>query len=378
MNSFSYGNDVMIDKADQGEPVRLYKKVFKSKRDKQILDEFRDVVLKYYPNYTERDIAKLYESLSKEGCAYASLANTLISQLGFDNELFKEKFGFSLISDGGEVNYNKVMLDIYACLKDMVQLDASYYEFLSGKSLSEITEQALGKSITDISEAVKELFSNGWIGDGKDEEGELVFKSRTCTNRRVLGSYFSIAKELFGIELPGISKDELCDLLRQKKIDYRFSFESAPTKLSGLLTDKVQNKWVNKYFEEKGIELTFESNLINSSDYETYEEFKEKLTKKRNAGAFIGVSTSPNSNVWMTDGKGLGWMKPSSLENGHQMTLAGFDDDGNILVSTYGNVQMIPKEFYGELRYTEARIHGYDSGKDKNLDNVNRKGNKSK
>lgn len=378
MKTFSYKDNVMIDKADQCEPAHLYKKIFKSKKDRQILDEFKDIVLHYYPDYTEKDIAKLYENLSREGCAYASLANTLVVQLDFDNDFFKEKFGFDLESSDGTVNYNKVMIDIYACLKDIVQLDVSYYEFLTGRTINEITQLVCEQQFENVDDAIVALFNNGWSGNGKDANDNLVFKSRTCQNRRIIGNYSAVANELFGIDRPGISKDELVELLQENKMEYKFSYESAPTKLSGLLSDKVQNFWVNRYLQEKNIDLTFESRVITSDDFETYDDFKMMLLNKRDEGSFISIATGPHSNVWMTDGDGLGWSKPSSDSKGHKMTFAGFDDEDNILVSTYGHVEMIPKEFYKQLNYTESRVQGYTQEKNSNLENTSVQGNKKK
>jgi len=110
---------------------------------------------------------------------------------------------------------------------------------------------------------------------------------------------------------------------------------------------------MNKYFEVNNINLTLGITGINSKNTE-YKEFIDDIYSKMNEGYSIGVSSVLNSEVWMTDGKE--WIKPNEKTAGHQMNFEGFDENGNILVCSWGKTYMFPKEFYQRLEFMGVKI----------------------
>ena len=105
INHNKLGN-INIVKANQQAPYKLYKKFFKLKNDKILLEELNDIIRKYYPDYSEKEILQLYNDLNKYGCTYASIANVIIEQIGHDDTIYKEFFGYSLYDKNGNINYN--------------------------------------------------------------------------------------------------------------------------------------------------------------------------------------------------------------------------------------------------------------------------------
>ena len=349
-----YGT-VTIKKAVQERPYHLCKKFFKSKEHRDLVIELGDVVKKYYPNYKHKDIINLYNNLSNSGCTYAAMANIIIEQLNNDDEAFKQYFGYSLKNKNGIINYDKLMLDIYACLSQMVELRVSRFERRKFGSLLEAAESILDKEYIDENEASLDLFNAGWIADGYDNEGMLVFKNRHGISETFTGNCREIAARLFDIDDIDMNKDKLEKILKDNEFEYRFDSLEIASKLSGLSTIRANNlkKWMNKYFAANMLDLKLDTEIIESSGVD-YEEFLNNIYSKINDGYSIDVSASPlKGEVWMTDGKE--WTKPND-KAGHQMNFEGFDKDGNILVCSWGKNHMFPKEFYKQLEFMAVKL----------------------
>jgi Ca2+-binding EF-hand superfamily protein len=113
--STSCGN-VKFIKANQTMPYKLQKKTFKSKSNRILSKELEDIIRKYYPDYTNKEILELYKEMSDSGCTYSSIANVIIEQLGNDDKVFRDLFGYSLYDNDGNINYNKFSVDIFSCI----------------------------------------------------------------------------------------------------------------------------------------------------------------------------------------------------------------------------------------------------------------------
>lgn len=349
-------SNINVERANQTGPYDLSKKIIKSQSDKILLSEFNEIVKKYYPNYSTSDINNLYSELSKNGCTYASMANVIVEQLGSD-PTFKEKFGYSL--SGNNIDANKIMLDIYCCFNSTIELNVHMYEHYEFDSNIEAAKKLLGKDFSDDSEAIREIIiskDSNYTAEGITANNKLLFKSKTCINKSIIGNYADIANQLFGIDNSQISKNELENLLKKNKYSYEIKYTDAPSKLSGLGQTKINNleKWINKYFEMNNVNLKLEAGNINSATVE-YEELQNTINSKINDGYTIEVSSSLKSEVWMTDGKS--WEKPTSETAGHQMNFEGFDKDGNILVCSWGKIYMFPKEFYKKLEFMSLKLY---------------------
>lgn len=349
-----YGT-VSIKKAAQGAPYRLYKKIFKSKAHREMIDDLRKIVKKYWPNYKNEDIEKLYSKLSNSGCTYATIANTIIEQLGNDDRAFKEYFGYSLCNSNGTINHNKLMVDIYACLSPMVELSTHKYEKYKFNNIFEAAEKLLNKQYDTENIAYGDLFDAGWIADGLDEYNKLIFKNRHCVNENFLGTYRELAKKLFNIDDVDMDRNKLEKLLKNNDIEYQFDYLEEYSKLSGLGPVGTSNieKWINKYFEVNNINLKLEAIIIESMRID-YNELLDNIYSKLDEGYSINVGTNVSSKIWMTEGKI--WTKLGGNNVGHAMNFEGFDKEKNILVCSWGNSFMIPKDFYQELKFTGIKI----------------------
>ena len=104
-------DDVGSYGGNQGAPVKNYKSD-SSKRD--LLNE---IVRKYHPDYTDKEVEKLLSELNMEGCGYVALINTLFVQYLGREDRFMEVFGFPMYDNNGELNYDALVTDLY-CSKD--------------------------------------------------------------------------------------------------------------------------------------------------------------------------------------------------------------------------------------------------------------------
>ncbi len=344
---------ITMFKTYQGAPYRLFKKKFKSMPIKKELDELEEMVLKYNPTYTKKDIKRLYYELKEKGCTYASLANVIIEQSKYDDDTFRELFGYSMYKEDGSIQYNKIMIHLYACLADMVEANVHEYQVYHFDSVMEAAETLLHKRFEKDMEAHLALFDSGWIPNGVDESGKIIFKSRTCKNATYLGTYASIAKEIFGIEYLTLSKEDFCQLLKENNMECSISFENPESKLSGLVSSSNINLWINKFFEVNQIDLSLKAENIDTRNV-SYEDFMLDIYTRKQNGYSIGIGIPVDSNIFMTDGKS--WENPSSKSAGHQMNFQNFDHLGNIVVSSWGKTYVIPKCFYKELEYDAIRI----------------------
>lgn len=349
-----YG-EIVIHKASQLGPCQLYKKFFKSKNDKEMLEELKAIVKKYFPNYSDKDISNLYSILSKSGCTYATMANVIMEQLGNDDEIFQQYFGYSLCNRDGTINYDKLMLDIFACISQMVELEIHRYDVRKYSSIIEAAKILLNYDYVDTTKASLDLFNVGWIGDERDENGMFVFKNKSCTNESLIGSYSEIALKLFNINDKDMDREKLEQLLKVNNIGYRFNYTAVQSKFSGLPVIRINNlkRWMNKFFESNNINLELHATIIKSSSVD-YEEFQRDIYDKLIEGYSIDVCSHLETDVWMTDG--YAWEKPTEKTAGHLMNFQGFDKDGNILVCSWGKTYMFPKEFYRKLEFMAIRI----------------------
>lgn len=355
---------IIIHKSSQESPYRLYKKKFKTPNNKNELAELKKIILKYNPNYNENDIKELYQNLANKGCTYTAITNAIVEQLNYDDKLFSSMFGYSMYKKDGTIDYNKIMVNIFACLNNIVKIKIHQYKTYKFTTIDEATSKLLNTSYKTELEARKALFYAGWQPDGIDKEGKLIYKSRNFIAKKTLfGTYSNIAKEIFGIDNPNLTKEQLIELLKNNNMNYDFEYEETSSKLSGLLKCNNLNLWINKFFELNNISLKLEATTIKL-DNRDYESFILELSNYIKNGYSIYVSTKINSDVWMTNGKKFGYTKPSTNKAGHQMTLAGFNQNKDILVNSWGEIQIINKRFYNQLEYEAIKI--LDTTKTKN------------
>ncbi len=90
---------------DQGSAMRVYQD-----------EEIENIVRRYHPRFTDKEVLEFLKRLNAEGCGYVALCNTLFNEYACRQARFEEKFGFPMYKDG-ELNYNALIVDLY-CSED--------------------------------------------------------------------------------------------------------------------------------------------------------------------------------------------------------------------------------------------------------------------
>ena len=344
----TFGPVVMFERANQEGPYRLYKKKFKFKKDKILLAELEEIIKRYYSDYTNKDVEKLYSKLSSSGCTYATMANAIMKQFNNDVNSFKLYFGEHLCNSDGSINHNKLMLDIFACIANMVELKIIKYKTCIFNNYIEAAKDILGIDTINTTEALNNLNNAGWLGNGIDENGKLIFINKRYPEIEIYrDTPRNLANKLFGIDDDSMDVDKLELFLKNTDTEYSLEYLEANSKFSGLVISANNiKKWMQIYFERNNIDLNLEAFSINRKDL-LMGNFNLLITSLLEQGYSINVSPSVGSNVTMTDGSIFGW---GDIKN-HAMNFEGFDPNGNILVCSWGENHMIPKEYYNQLDF---------------------------
>lgn len=67
----------------------------------------------YFPNMTDKECYEYLDHLNSTGCAYTALANTIFMQFENDPKGFEKTFGFPMYGEDGDLNYDRLLLDLY-------------------------------------------------------------------------------------------------------------------------------------------------------------------------------------------------------------------------------------------------------------------------
>ena len=68
----------------------------------------------YYPNMSIFQAFTYFSKLNSSGCSYVALANTIFMEYEGRPEAFEARFGFPMYGSDGDLNYNRLILDVYA------------------------------------------------------------------------------------------------------------------------------------------------------------------------------------------------------------------------------------------------------------------------
>ena len=79
-------------------------------RREQLLGYLRE----YYPDMSAAQAYAYLSTFAGIGCGYVAMANTILMQYENDPEGFYNTFGFPLYAENGDLNYDRMTLDIYA------------------------------------------------------------------------------------------------------------------------------------------------------------------------------------------------------------------------------------------------------------------------
>lgn len=88
---------------DQGSPQQQYG---------DTRENLYNIVKKYYPDMTDKQIQDYLRKLNSEGCGYVAIVNTIFRQYEGREAEFERKFGFPMYKNG-DLNYNDLIVDFY-------------------------------------------------------------------------------------------------------------------------------------------------------------------------------------------------------------------------------------------------------------------------
>lgn len=94
---------------DQGYPASI------DKTDEKY-DEIAEIIRRYYPDYSDREIEKYLKKLNSEGCGYVALINTIFNQYAGRADEFERIFGFPMYDKNGDLNFDLMLVDFYAAM----------------------------------------------------------------------------------------------------------------------------------------------------------------------------------------------------------------------------------------------------------------------
>lgn len=340
--------------ANQDFPHEQFKKIFKSKETKNMLNNYVEILKR-----NGIDNPYMFYEIQQKGCTYAYVANALVTKVIMDSDQeltdldFKDIFGFSLSPDGEILDCSTLMIDMFAYLYGKVKLTVHKYETYHYRNAIAAAKDLLHKEFNSEQEAIIELFNNGIISDGIDEvTKENNYKNVKPSNQVMFGSYPEIAEALLNIRDENMDKFKLEKLLADKDITFEEHDRTPESKFSGLLMNNI-NAWVNYYLVKKNINIEFMSEMLGKNS-DTYDDFQKQLKDLLEDGYILGVSSSPNSDAFITSSKEK--VEVSSKESGHAMLITGFDENDDMVVSSWGKQFIIPKETYRNFQYTKTQI----------------------
>lgn len=341
-----------VIEANQRLPYKLMKNKF---LHRQQYKELLHIVNKNIPDISEKEIIELFKNLSDSGCSSAMLANVLVNQIYDNDESFRNIFGFSLLSkDQDKIDCNKLMVDIYSKLYGVMKARFIEYDYYSFDSIEEAAFKLLGQNY-DTKDATIALFDNGIKPEGFDSNGKLLFGNTVkpkITNH--IGNCSQIAKEKFGID--GIkSLDQLKRICTEKNIIFEYSQLEIAKKFNGLQTESF-NFWSNYYLQKYNIDFYLDETEIIIKDFNgNYNEFMTYISQLISDNYSVIVSSPPGSIAYMHTDKSMSWGNISSDSAAHVMTVKGFNDEKDIVVSSYGIDYIIPKDYFQILSFKKIK-----------------------
>lgn len=82
--------------------------------DQAKVKELYEIIKKYYPDMTEKEVLSYLDKLNSEGCGYVALINTIFASFEGREEEFEKTFGFPMYNEDGDFNFDKLLVDFYS------------------------------------------------------------------------------------------------------------------------------------------------------------------------------------------------------------------------------------------------------------------------
>jgi len=341
------------------------KKLFKSSADKAELKNLEMTVKKYYPDMTKQEMEAFFTRLNEHGCTYVAAANSIFEQLKYDADLFYKEFGFDMYLPNGELNHDQLILDVFSSLSKMGEVNCKIFsEPVSYNSWSETARNLLGIDPTTIDnphgfslESISMLKVNDYVKENgliltQNDSGNITIKKLNETTT-IVGTPNDVAKKLLGKDLEIETEAELLKVLKDNNIEANFT-----TKIDASYDGAkilASDKWMNAYFESKGINMKFESSKLFGDSLDG-DDLLSKVTNLYNDGYSVEVTARAHHPTWMTDGTKLGGTTLGVDGVGHAMVLRGITDNNEVIVSSWGKLYKIPSKYLNSLEFNAIKI----------------------
>ena len=325
--------------------------------------DFICIVKRNIPNIAGDQIVDMFRELSSSGCAAATFANVLAES----NDFNSSELGISL-DDGSVLDYNRVLVDVYSKFYGVAKIKFYEYERWYFDNLASAARDLLGETSESNEENGRRLLATHKYNlDGVTSDGKIIIKAAVPRISEWTGTISNIADKKFN--MPQIATSEELQLeCKKRQIEVEITDLSIRRKLSGI--DGSKTSWYNYYLNSfNGCNLEAVSEQIVAKDFDgDYDEFIRyinDLVEKK--GYKICVSEGPNGICWMKKSKEkiFPWYKVSPRPDVcHSMFFKCFDENGDIVVISWGEEYVISKDFFNQLEFEGIRIS------DKRLNNT--------
>ncbi|MBR4358246.1 MAG: hypothetical protein IKQ00_10015, partial [Butyrivibrio sp.] len=234
-----------------------------------------------YRHYSDMQIRELFEEIDDHGCTYVAMANSVFNEYKGKEKEFEKTFGFSMVGENGDLNFNILVLDIYLETRNKVYLD----------------EPEGLKLYTDCK---IEYYSYEYLEYWK-KYGEDIFEGNSINP----SAYRNIKEEWNEQKKNG-----------EKVVE----FKERPSWFGSGVPNRLSH-----YCQEKGINVNFE----NKGDKMSNDEIQKAIDQGKTV-----VFSAHDYEMENEDGSYL-----ESSMGGHEMTITGITPDGRYIVSSYGEKQ---------------------------------------
>lgn len=259
---------------------------------------------KGYEHATSQTIYKLFKQINCEGCGYAAMTNAILTEYDGKEKEFEKTFGFPMYNDKGDLNYDKLLVDIYLSTDDKIWMqepdgtDAMFSEVMQKNNYDKDPDAFKAKYGID-------LYMNGDASTG----------------------YYSL----------GVYGAVLKPYLNSKMVTMKTDGVNA----------YVYNNRLSHYLSEHGVAC---DNTMEYNSDGTALSVK-KVNSYINDGKIVQVACD-NFMLYDENGKAIQKEKISA----HWMTITGTTDDGEYIVSSWGRKYYLKPSELSEPYYEITSI----------------------
>ena len=244
-----------------------------------------------YRHYSDKQIHELFEEIDDHGCTYVAAANSIFNEYKGREKEFEETFGFPMIGENGDLNFNMLVLDFYLETRNKVYLDEP-------EALQLYTDCKKSYYTYEDMEYFKKYRDTPVESGGSFLGDPLIMKP----------SFYEHVQEEFEED--------------KKNGETVVEFSERPSWFDSGVPNRLSH-----YCHEKGIEV----NVENKGDYMSNDDIQAAIDQGKTV-----VFGAHDYEKEYEDGSYQG-----SNMFGHEMTITGITPDGRYIVSSCGE-----KEYY--------------------------------